>query len=245
MRPPRFRSSSLAPRLEARAVALGLDASHSIAPGGEAVSPGHDGAWGQSPSEAASVTCWHGERRSDRHRPFLRPRAPGDAFHPGRPLGFSRGGRRGWPRRKEETCAAPVLRALRGLCCTVDSSPWSSADLNLNFSQYCRMEWISQKVPSCGRLPQNVNSPAFLSIALPFVLHTGINSSGLQHRSDSQSPVKFVGVPATGDGVGPCLSPPPAWGSAQSRGSVHVHHMRGKKASRVSSPNLAARVSGF
>lgn len=128
-------------------------------------------------------------------------------FHPGRPLGLSRGGRRGWPRRKEETCAAPVLRALRGLCCTVDSSPWSSADLNLNFSQYCRMEWISQKVPSCGRLPQNVNSPAFLSIALPFVLHTGINASGLQHRSDSQSPARFVGVPAVGDGAGRACLP--------------------------------------
>lgn len=91
MRPPRFRSSSLAPRLEARAVALGLDAPHSIAPGGEAVSPGHDGAWGQSPSEAASVTCWHGERRSDSHRPFLRPRPWRCLFIQAAPWGFPAG----------------------------------------------------------------------------------------------------------------------------------------------------------
>lgn len=121
-------------------------------------------------------------------------------FHPGRPLGLSRGGRRGWPRRKEETCAAPVLRALRGLCCTVDSSPWSSADLNLNFSQYCRMEWISQKVPSCGRLPQNVNSPAFLSMLSPlsFTLEltcldssTGLTRS--RRRDSLASPPRVTG----------------------------------------------------
>lgn len=171
------------------------------------MSPGHDGAWGQSPLEEASVTCWHGERRSDRHRPFLRPRAPGDAFSSRPPLGaFPRGPPRVASEERRNVCGTR-LRALRGLCCTVDSSPWSSADLNLNFSQYCRMEWISQKVPSCGRLPQNVNSPAFLSIALPFVLPTGINSSGLQRRSDSQSPARFVGVPPAGDGAGRACLP--------------------------------------
>lgn len=116
MRPPRFRSSSLAPRLEARAVALGLDASHSIAPGGEAVSPGHDGAWGQSPSEAASVTCWHGERRSDRHRPFLRPRAPGDAFSSRLPLGaFPRGPPRVASEERRNVCGTRPQGASRSL----------------------------------------------------------------------------------------------------------------------------------